>query len=259
MTHFVIETKNKNIDSEEVFVFFKSLDRFKFLHDFSFCDESDLAHLSLPKDSVIPVGEIPFVQKFLSLYFPNVPMKPLEIPKFLQLPFFLKRDYQVLSFSEIPSAGRFFLKDASKLKSFSYNGHLERIEQNSDITISEINPDTKVVLSESVSFEVEYRCFVRDGDIQGVQFYDGNWLVFPDNGMVDMVKSAAILIQKHLPHLTSYTIDVGLIKDKGWAIIELHPFCAVGLYGFNDYDLCNYYIEGFKFYIEESSLNLLKI
>ena len=65
----------------------------------------------------IPIGSLNFVTKWMEL---KTGIKgnqiPIEIPSFLQTEYFLKRDYRIVSYDEIPDKGTYFIKDTSVLK-----------------------------------------------------------------------------------------------------------------------------------------------
>ena len=83
--------------------------------------------------------------------------------------------------------------------------------------------------------------------VQGVQYYNGDYLVFPDAYLIrELIRE--IEIQRALGHLlpSSYTLDIG-VCDKGTFLIEMHNFVSCGTYGFYGDILPYMYTEGINF------------
>lgn len=74
-----------------------------------------------------PIGSIPFVESWLRKYHGIKNENPIEIPAYLRTDEFLKRDYRLVRWDEVPTHGKFFLKDASELKKFTYSGYLDNL------------------------------------------------------------------------------------------------------------------------------------
>ena len=72
----------------------------------------------------IPVGSIQFVEKWLQRCHGIEHINPIEVPKFLRGGKFVKRQYRIVPFEEVPREGRYFIKDVSVLKKFSYTGEV---------------------------------------------------------------------------------------------------------------------------------------
>jgi|TARA_R110000824_G_scaffold156963_1_gene330331 hypothetical protein len=83
----------------------------------------------------------------------------------------------------------------------------------------------KVFLSEPMEFISEYRCFVHEGELKGIQFYLGDFKVFPD---IDVIESA---IKRYTTANCAYTLDVGVTKDFSTWLVEVNDMWAIGSYG----------------------------
>lgn len=229
-------------------------------HKFSSCiKEAGLTELTaeLVQDT-IPVGTLEYVKKALLLqgYSMNV-LSPIEIPHFLQKPMYLKRKYRIDSYKYLPKNGLWFVKDASVLKS-----SCARVISAKDIpawieeyaTIEEAQTHNFVV-SEPMQIDAEYRVLVCRGVVQGVQYYNGDPLLFPD---AELIKSAVHEMEfytcsnRNIPR--SYTIDVGVNKDVGTFLIEIHNFVACGTYNFEANSLPQMYIDGVEYECECSKV-----
>lgn len=204
----------------------------------------------LVKDT-IPIGTLEYVRKALLLqgYSENV-LFPIEIPHFLQKPMYLKRKYRIDSYKHLPENGLWFVKDASALKS-----SCARVISAKDIpawieeyTTIEEAQNHKFVVSEPMQIDAEYRVLVCRGVVQGVQYYNGDPLLFPD---AELIKNAVHEMEfytcsnRNIPR--SYTIDVGVNKDVGTFLIEIHNFVACGTYNFESNSLPQMYIDGIEY------------
>ena len=197
-------------------------------------------------EEVIPVGSLDYVQIFLSLVHGVDHMNPIEVPDVLRQDRFLKRKYSIRKRDDLPQEGYYFVKDASILKGFTYIGEVE--------SLMVLNPDDQreylYQVSEVVDIISEYRCFVYHDKLMAINFYDGDCTVFPD---ISTIKSMIGNYMKDDARPRAYTIDVAVIRDRGTAIIEVHPWVSVGLYGYifdNSLPYC--YRDGFQYYIESN-------
>lgn len=96
-----------------------------------------------------------------------------------------------------------------------------------------LSRDTPVLVSDEVDFTLEYRCFVKNQEVKSISIYLNNGQMVGDNpsAQVDLA-TAKNFCQEVLNEVKSVdaVIDVGLIKDRGWAVIETNPVWASGLY-----------------------------
>lgn len=169
-----------------------------------------------------PIGSLDFVSKWMELKTGRKGNQiPIEIPSFLQTEYFLKRDYKIISYDEIPDKGKYFIKDASVLKEYAYAGEMSFVDQNS------LCKDHFFVLSEYANILSEYRVYVIDEKIENICNYNGDCSIFPDSSVINDV---IFEMEKHYGMPKSYTIDV-MVTDRGTSIIEIHNFVSIGLYG----------------------------
>lgn len=187
------------------------------------------------KDTV-PIGTIEFVSSWLKMVHQKS-MNPIEIPKCLRTDEFLKRDYKILPFHELPKEGKWFIKDVSVLKSFTNKWH----NNVSDIDFNKAVDDDRVMehfglepvysghmyqVSEYVDIKSEYRAYFIEGELESLCNYDGSLSYYPD---VSLLNKANAIYSMQPDYPKSYTMDV-MITDRGTSIIEIHPFVSVGLY-----------------------------
>ena len=175
------------------------------------------------KDSndIVPIGSVEFVLDFLNRYYNINNVKPLNIPQELRKPEYLKRwivekttDWDTINAGNIS----FFVKDNSKIK-----GWTNIVEPNRSY------PPGDYLISELIDIDSEWRAFVFNKELVGLQNYSGNFTMFPN---VELIKEMI----KDYNNNGSYTLDVG-INDKGTFVIECHDLFSCGLYGFADYKL----------------------
>lgn len=223
MSHFILE-RYKDFDLESYFLK-KQLNQNKYIHSYEEIEEPHLVGID-----EYPVGQIPFVEKCLGIH-----ENPIEIPKYLRTPTFLKRDYKICTWQDIPRSGTYFLKDISQLKKFGsvMNATYTDIDSMFNyVKTSEF--DATIVLDKEHLFQVsslidikaEYRVYVFGGDIEQISYYNGDCTKLPD---ISLIKKAVNLINYHEEYLKSYTIDVA-VTDIGTCILEVHNFTSCGLY-----------------------------
>jgi hypothetical protein len=102
-----------------------------------------------------------------------------------------------------------------------------------------LNDEVNVLVSEIVSFEKEFRCFILNRELLTYSIYMRNGILQKDNNfksnldenyeVENFVKE--ILLDKNVVLPISTVIDVGYIKDKGWAIVEQNAIWGSGIYG----------------------------
>lgn len=165
----------------------------------------------------------------------NVPVpQPLNIPESLMYPYFLGREINTMTMGEFKADEincPIFVRPYNKTKAFS-SGPCEHHSLKS-FAFHKIPDDEMVMTSTIVDFISEYRCFVHNGKLKGIQWYQGDFCVFPDilkiHDMVEHYKDAPI----------AYTLDVGvvLLNPEGFTatyLVECNDMWAVGHYGLRD-------------------------
>ena len=215
-------------------------------HVLHHCSIEELEHLDETHKDFVPVGTIEFVMKFIGKFIKpdgSAEIKPLNIPENMFNPKFSGRRIQNFEingqtreqvFNEISTwtTPLLFIKSNEVLKS-----PLNGMYNMSDIMDSEKLPDGNYQVSEHVKIVSEYRCFVYQGKLKGVQFYSGDFTTFPDRDKIfDLVRS----LNTDENETTGYTFDVYVTPDGNTYLMEMHEFFSCGLYGFCDYDILPY-------------------
>lgn len=96
-----------------------------------------------------------------------------------------------------------------------------------------LDPHTPCLVSEPVEFVKEYRFFVGNSQVlTGCTYLDEGQLVGIDNRYEDDLGDAQKFCQTVVDYFGSVNavIDVGVIKDRGLAVVETNPIWASGIY-----------------------------
>lgn len=88
-----------------------------------------------------------------------------------------------------------------------------------------LEPNTRVLASEVVRIEAEVRAFVLDGQVMTLAAYEGSTSSL--TSAEELVASVAA--RGVLPR--TCVLDVGLVIDRGWAVIEANSSWGAGLNG----------------------------
>jgi len=170
----------------------------------------------------VPVGSVEFVTAWFKRFYDHYP-RPINVPEEL----FDYCDREIVNgdeatLLEFEDMYNVFVKSNDKIKGFT-----------EIIDFKYILPKGNYQISELVDIDSEWRAFVYQSKLVGLQNYSGEFTMFPDvhdiNGMIDAYKSAPI----------AYTLDVGVFDEKTF-VIECHPMMSVGLYGFSDHKILPY-------------------
>lgn len=221
----------------------------RLMHSFHEVSTPDMVDLKIPREALV-VGDLNFMGLYFKLYHGIKQINPIEIPDYIRTKEFLLRDYEIYKPIELEDlTGTYFVKDASKLKSFA--GVVDFDRQTKDW----ISKEAIYIVSDVVDILSEYRCYVIGGELQNCVNYNGDPYVLPD---MSKIRKAVGLVNTHEKHLKSYTIDV-MVTPKGTALIEIHDFMAVGLYGtlWGD-NLVYAYRDGMDYILDSNENRLLK-
>jgi hypothetical protein len=103
----------------------------------------------------------------------------------------------------------------------------------------EFDDDMTVLIAEPVEFEVEYRCFVLDRTLRTMSPYlrQGRLTAMDDYSAPQEEAGEArsfaerMLADSAVDLPRAVAIDVGRIKEKGWAVVEANGAWGSGIYG----------------------------
>lgn len=102
-----------------------------------------------------------------------------------------------------------------------------------------VSGTTPVLMAEQVTWEVEYRCFVREGQVLTMSPYirngdiarapDGSWPAPPHEMSAAREFATRVLSDSAIPMPPATVLDVGLIDGRGWAVVEANAAWGSGL------------------------------
>lgn len=187
----------------------------------------------------VPIGSVEFVTEFLQHFYGLTP-KPRNVP--IELFKFAKREIKNGTEKDLKKfTTKQFVKSNDKIKGF-----FDFIEPSYDL------PKGNYQFSQHISIVSEWRGFVYENKLVGLQNYSGDFTTFPN---VETIKAMMIAFARNAP--AAYTLDVGITqqyKNNRTTIatvpIEIHDFFSCGLYGFNQPILVNMFYRWFKEYIK---------
>lgn len=245
---FWLESRDNELDIDVAIL--KDNINHNFQHTYSVLDINEandyLDSMSDIIKNVIPVGTIDFVGQFLNKVHGVKTMNPIEVPDVLRQYRYLKRKYSIVDRSELPAEGYYFTKYVSKLKVFTHIGLIETLRDTADNNVPFLQ-DGLYQVSEVVDILAEYRCFVHNDNLVAINYYDGDCTVFPD---VSLIKTMISNYMLDGSRPKAYTMDIAVIKNRGTAILEVHPWVSVGLYGYMFGSSLPYcYRDGLYYYI----------
>lgn len=252
--HFLLEDNKNDKFNYELMLVEEKIRQNKYIHDFEKIDISifyeyeedsfgEIIKTNKLKNAndfpeiykkSIPIGSINFVSTWLKVFYNIDKENPIEIPPILRTDEFLKRKYSIVTADKLPRTGRYFIKDVSKLKEFTYSGDLEYFlfdemfepaKSPYDYSLR-INPDHLFQVSEIVNILSEYRVYIIDGKIENIANYNGDVTLFPD---VELIKKANDLYSTQPDYPKSYSMDL-MITPRGTAITEIHNYTSLGHY-----------------------------
>lgn len=163
-----------------------------------------------------PIGSVEFVSNYLEKHYSLKP-KPRNVPDEL-----------------IKYAGRGVFNDTDKMhrtrdlfakSNDKIKGFANFVELNEKLAPGNYQ------FNELVMIESEWRCFVYDNKLVGLQNYAGDFTVFPDVNRIDM------FIEEFKTAPIAYTLDVYVDEKDATFVMETHDFFSCGLYGFADLKL----------------------
>lgn len=112
----------------------------------------------------------------------------------------------------------------------------------SELPTADSLPDhIPVLVSEIVSWQDEYRCFVVDGEVRTLSIYfrngqlaedaDGSWPISEAEYREAKDFAQSVLDAAAGSYPPGLVLDIGRIDGRGWAVLETNPANASGIYG----------------------------
>jgi hypothetical protein len=167
----------------------------------------------------VPVGSVEFVKQFL-LHFHSKTLFPTNVPKELQAPCYSGRMILDGNFMDLENLnGEYFAKSNSRIKSTVY-----KLQCPTNISV----PVDHYQISEVIQMDSEWRAFIYEGQLLGLQNYSGDYTMMPN------IDDILYMIGAWTKAPVAYTLDV-CVNPSGTFVVECHDFYSCGLYGFADH------------------------
>ena len=216
---FLIQTIDKKIKHDFSFTLIQSIDYHNWLSKGSI--KYKLTENDLKKDYT-PIGSVEFVHSYMEKYLGSSP-NPINVPDELLDSKFSHR--QIFNGTNADISGHLFIKTNDQIK-----GYVGIINTDENHFVQQSIPIGNYQISEVIDIQSEYRCFVYQNQLVGIQYYSGDFTIFPD------VQAILKMIEVYKTQPIAYTLDVG-VNEKGTFIIEVHNAYSIGFYGWNDLKL----------------------
>jgi len=113
---------------------------------------------------------------------------------------------------------------------------------------STLADDTPVLMSEPVQWDVEYRCFVREHEVADVapycragegllckpgKFEPGTAIGSAEESAAALAFTSRLLGDDAVVVPPAFVLDVGVIHNRGWAVVEVNSIFGANLFGCN--------------------------
>jgi len=108
-------------------------------------------------------------------------------------------------------------------------------------TQQKVTKESPVLLSEPVEWSAEFRCFIRERQIAAwspyISFGRPNWKPFGLGTLTPNTPAHLVAFSTRLFDRCgdlfppSFVMDIGLIDERGWAVVELNPVWCSGVLG----------------------------
>lgn len=237
MQTFLIQTFNGKIKHDFSFHLIEAINYQNWFYNemkyrYETCDDINNIYINTNIKNYIPIGSVEFVLEFLAEQFGIENVKPINIPLELRKNKYLKRHVQShYGQPVVVNSQKWFVKSEDKIKGFT-----------NILNIGDWIPEGNFLMSDLINIESEWRIFIFNNRLVGLQNYSGDFIMFPD---IELIQN---MVNNYINCPPVYTLDVGINKKDGTFIIEVHNFFSCGLYGFADYRILpQMFIQAFKY------------
>lgn len=186
---------------------------------------------ALRDQQVAIYGEGMFVQHVAEVL--NLRLHEAPLDWLATLPYQLvQRSVQVLTLAAARERSAPMFVKPAELKSFAAKVYAIGAELPDTDTYS---PDLPVLVSEPVTWRLEFRCFVLHGEVKTLSPYSqqGNFIDAEQSQFAAETAAALQFAREVLQTVDvppAFVLDVGQIQDRGWAVVEANPAWAAGIY-----------------------------
>lgn len=250
MITFVLQTVNNKVVHDFVFELERAIEYQKWRgneFDSRYSSIENLMSLNIENielKNIVPVGTVEFVLKFCEIFLNKKVssiIKPINVPQKL---FHHSGSYRNIQNITLTEENRNKLFDEYKFYDLCFVKSNEQIKSkvNGQYNVTDLLNCNKIpngdyqISNYIYDIESEYRCFIYKDELLGIQWYSGDYTIFPDvNRIKTMIKEYRWDYGYGNGAPQAYTLDVG-ISDEETFVIECHDFFSCGLYGFCDYE-----------------------
>lgn len=218
MKKFLIQTVNGHVAHDFGFHLVKAIEYHNWLYEDKAFDYT-LSETSCGTSDDIPIGSLEYVFSHMERHHGvgKEHVRPINIPVALRCEEFSGRKVYVAKKEDIPTPSTVFIKSNNM-----YKGFTDVVKDTSLV------PAGEYLVSEVVEMESEWRAFVQNRELVGLNHYLGDFAIFPD------VAKIQDMITAYPDAPSTYTLDIA-VSNRKTIVIEVHPFVSCGLYGFRDY------------------------
>lgn len=189
-----------------------------------FVSKNKLLKKNIDKDTII-IAWIPLIRKILNKN--NIILSNIEIPNWCEK--FLKREIKIITLKEaikfFDSWKKFFIKPYEEHKSFTWFCFENFLD---NLKLQWLNLEQKVIISDIINIETEYRFFILEWKIIWFSLYKWNPELMPD---INFVKEILKNI-KNYP--VAYSIDIWVNDKNENFLIETNDSIALWSYWLNE-------------------------
>ena len=219
MNKFLIQTFKGKVQHDFSFTLLESIRYNNWLYGRSFFKTKFTNEELVP--NCIPIGSVEFVTNYIEQFY-GLKVRPKNIPTDLLWTDFLGRNVTISQKSQIKSFPC-FVKSDTTIKKFTEIIHNEQ-------ELELVPAGDFYQISEVIDIDSEWRGFVYNQKLVGLQNYSGDFTLFPDVSQINR------MIEDYEKQPIAYTIDVAVSNGKT-VLIEVHDFFSCGLYGFANHKL----------------------
>ncbi len=153
--------------------------------------------------------------------------KPINIPPCLMG--YTKRKIRYMTMGEFKADTQLpvFVKPNGRVKEFA-SGVITK-QENKRFLLGDVPDETEVLVSDVIDIVSEYRCYVINNDLKSINYYLGDFRVFPD---VTIIDEAIAVYAPESP--SAYSIDFGVTSEGDTVLIECQDAWSIGNYGMED-------------------------